>query len=533
MHRTRLAGSLSALCMAWAVGLAASLALAEDAPAAREFDARFIRMEVPKKLVTGQVFLAKVTMQNTGTAVWREARDITPPSLCSQDPDRNLTWGTNYFIMGQGITVEPGKEFTFTSHLRAPSTPGEYGFRWRISGKSGFLGEPTPSKTILVEQGPQTEEKPAPLPPPDDKGRQLVTFDAFEYLGSFKLPVSLGDSGSAYSEIGMALRRTKDGAKSLFLNYTHPKQTLFEIEIPEPVKIGQGVAAMNNPRMKNFWGSIAHGGSSPNCGIWWDEGKKTLYWSMYHGYWTGGDLPVLGACKLDDDGTVTYFGPWTVPNQRCHWDGVIQLPKDFAERYAGGRPMALGFGGYYSICAGCSRGPSLGAIFEPDPAKKEVNLVTLLAYRGEAKAPRDGDYFQAGVGGIWPGLPEGNKGYWTMEDWCRTGVFVDLPDRAGYIAFVKLGCGRLGYDYGAITSARSAQYWYFYNPDDLGQAAKGTRKPGDILPYSMAKESEAFIGLATGSCFDSAERKLYIVRMQAYPVGKEAHPLVHVYQAKP
>ena len=79
-----------------------------------------------------------------------------------------------------------------------------------------------------------------------------------------------------------------------------------------------------------------------------------------------------------------------------------------------------------------------------------VGHCELLCYPDPAAAPRDGDYFY-GLGNIWYDMPKGpDRGSWTMDDWCRSGVFVDLPEKHAYIAFVKLANGRIGYDYGAM-----------------------------------------------------------------------------------
>lgn len=509
-------------------------------PEVPEYDAAYVRMEIPQKVLAGQVFPARIVMKNTGSVSWREDKR-THTTLRSQDPDNNFTWGTNYIIQGQGTKVEPGAEFAFSSQLKAPDTPGRYTFRWRVAGKGGFFGEPTAKETIIVEKRPEPAAPPPSLPKPDAKGRRPLTFEDFEYLGSFKLPPRVGQGGGGYSEVGMALRIDKDGSRRLFLNYTHPGGTLFEVAPPALVKLeGGNHAALATAEVKKVWGPLGMQVTETQGirrigalgGLLWDQDKNTLYWTWYHGYWTGGALPVLAASKLNDDGSVTNSGPWTVPNQKHYWGGVLKLPKDFADDYTGGSTIGLGFGGYYSICAPCSRGPALAAIAEPDPANKTVALVPLLGYSGGAKAPRDGDYFSANCG-FWSDPPQGpSKGSWTFDDHCRAGVFIQLPDKHAYIAFARLGTGRLGYDYGAIGSAGKAQYWYFYNPVDLGAVAKGPKKPADVMPYLMSRDLAERGGTATGSCFDDEQRRLYLVRVWAYPVGREMHPLVHAYRVK-
>jgi hypothetical protein len=518
-----------------ACGLVAILALSAGAAQptrAAEWDAKHVKTEVPKTVAADQVFVAKVTMKNTGTETWKEARGIVPPSLRSQSPPDNKTWGTDFIILGQGKTVGPGQEFTFQSNLRAPAEPGKYAFQWRLHGKPGHFGEATAKVEVTVEKRKDAAHKPPAVPPADKSGKRPLTFDDFAYLGSFKLPERAGKGGAGFSESGLALRKSSDGSRRLLLNYTHPEQVLFEVEVPALAKFEKGNAApLKAAAVKRQWAGLGNKDATPNGGFWWDDDKKVLYWTYYHPYWAGGDLPVLNATKLDDD-KATRVGSWTVPQQKWHWGGVTRLPKSFADAYTGGKRLALGFGGYYSVAAPCSRGPALSAIADPDPAKGKVEgQVNLLGYPERTPAPRPGDYFDANAG-FWSDPPHGREvGTWTYGDHCRAGVLIDLPDRQGFIAFAKLGTGRLGYDYGAITNAGEAQYWYFYDARHLGEVAKGARKGDAVVPY-LTKPDAGMGGIATGACFDEEERKLYVIRMQSYPVGREHHPLVHVYRVK-
>ncbi len=549
---------------------------AGTAPA--QWDAKCIAVEVPEEVLTDQVFIGKITVKNTGSAPWSSipyAGEPNPqPILYSQAPTRNKTWGTDFAYVGQGKEIGPGKEFTFVSGFKGPGAPGEYGFQWRLArqakdGKTVFFGEPTIRKVIRVRSRPET---PRPSPPArDPAGKKVLGPDDFQYVGSFRLPERVGESGAGYSEIGIALRKTPGGTRHLLVNYTHPRQTLFEIEIPplaqfdgldpKPPTMGTSCPVAE---VKKVWGSLVVDipkigdlrQISPNGGLWWDDGSKILYWTCYHGYWTGGGFPVLSATRLGDDGKTTSVGRWRLPQTvnkwKSYWGGVMKLPADFARKYTGGRTMALGFGGYYSICAGCSRGPALAAIAQPDPRRDELDVAELLCYPDPAAAPRDGDYFY-GLGNIWYDVPKGpNQGAWTMDDWCRSGVFIDLPEKHGYLAFVKLANGRIGYDYGAIGATGASQWWYFYDPEDLGGVAQGRKKPEKIVPHGMAKVSYpgqgdqalrqaqeqgavhvgGIAGYVSGACFDEQEKLLYVCKLCSIRVGLELHPSVNVYRVK-
>jgi len=126
---------------------------------------------------------------------------------------------------------------------------------------------------------------------------------------------------------------------------------------------------------------------------------------------------------------MTHAGPWRVSARlfKSYWGGVITLPEDFAEKYAGGRRLALGFGGYYSICGSASRGPALGAIARPDPTKPTLDLLEMLVHPAGHPAERDGEYFTS-AGGWWADQPTGRaRGLWTRHDWCYAGTFVHIP----------------------------------------------------------------------------------------------------------
>jgi hypothetical protein len=545
---------------------------ADESAAALAWDAKYVGMEVPKSVLTDEVFAARITVKNTGSAAWAGipySDHAQPhPVLYSQDPERNKVWGTDFAYLGQGLEVKPGREFAFASHFKAPSAPGEYSFQWRLArrtrdGKLIFFGEATARQAINVQQRPASKS-PAPAEQ-DPTGKKLLTFGDFQYLGAFRVPEKVGEGGAGFSEIGMALRKMKDGSKRLIMNFTHPRQTLFEVEVPALARFDHGDAKpLRIAQVKTVWGPISMASPkiadiervSPNGGIFWDADKRVLYWTFYHGYWTGPAFPVLAASRLDDNGKVTSVGCWRLPKTvskwKSYWGGVTRLSDDFAKKYTGGRTLALGFGGYYSICAACSRGPALAAAAEPDTANDTLDVVELLDYPDPAASPRDGNYFY-GLGSIWHKVPAGpDQGWWTMDDLCRSGLFIDLPDKHGYVAFVRLATGRIGYDYAAIGSGGACHGWYVYDPKDLGEAAKGTKKPSDVLPRSMTRVSyedqgeqllqraqeqglphaSGLVPPVNGSCFDAEERLLYVLKPNAVEVGREYHPCVHVYRVK-
>ena len=527
------------LALAFAALAVASASAARGAQTAPDYDAAFVRMAVPATLTASQVFSVAITVRNTGTKPW------AGPSirLRSADPRNNLAWGTSYILIAQGKSVGPGREYTFASRLRAPAEAGKHRFQWQVCrAGTAWFGQATPARTIEVAPRPADAKPPTPPPERTSDGKKVLTFGDFEYVGSFKAPRIVGRARGAFSDCGLALRPMADGPHRLFMNYTHPTQVLFEVEIPALVKAEHGAhAALKTAEVRKVWGSlkIAPPGEQaihPNGSFVWLHDARTLLWTWYHGYKTGSAPPVLGATRLSDDGEMAHTGPWHVsaPSRlyKSYWGGVLALPAAFAEKYTGGRTLALGFGGYYSICAPASRGPALGAIPQPDPGKTSVPVTEMLCHPQKWPAPRDGDYFNANCG-YWGDQPETpTKGTWTYDDWCRAGAFIHSPSAHAYVAFVRLGTGRMGYDFGSITSAGASQNWYFYDPKDLGDAATGRRKPWQTVPGSVARVRYPLGRAVTGACYDARTRRLYLCLSWAYPVGRESYPVVHVYRVR-
>ncbi|HUU21731.1 MAG TPA: hypothetical protein VM389_04265, partial [Phycisphaerae bacterium] len=117
------------------------------------------------------------------------------------------------------------------------------------------------------------------------------------------------------------------------------------------------------------------------------------------------------------------------------------------------------------------------------------------------------------------------------------GVFVDLPEAHVYVAFAQLGTGRMGYDYGKITSAGESDWWYLYDPADLAAAAAGKAKPWEVTPNSRtkvtyppaAKDPINRNAAVCGACFDEEARLLYVYK--PFCVDNR-FPCVHVYRVK-
>lgn len=116
--------------------------------------ATFASQNIPAQVGVGSTFSITVTMTNSGTTPWARF-----PSrgyyLGSQDPQDNLTWGTNRGFMDPGACVAPGQSYPFTFTVTAPSAPGSYSMRWQmLQDAVEWFGQTTPSATITVARPP-------------------------------------------------------------------------------------------------------------------------------------------------------------------------------------------------------------------------------------------------------------------------------------------------------------------------------------------------------------------------------------------
>jgi hypothetical protein len=288
-----------------ALGLSGVL-VGTESRAQPAYDAAFVNLVAPERVTAREVFPVTVAMRNTGTQTW-EGPSIR---LRAAHPPKNRTWGTDYVLIAQGTSVKAGAEYTFRSHLKAPADLGKLTFQWQVC-KDGakWFGEVTPAKTIEVVAG-QTRARKAIVPQMKTRdGKKVLAFDDFEYLGSFKPPKVVDDARGAFSESGLALRPMLDGRDRLFVNYTHPMQVLFEIEIPDLVKLRDGRHAdLKTADVKKVWGSlkIPRAGQetlSPNGGFVWSEERKTLFWTFNAncGFWSNQPTgPEQGIWTYDD-----------------------------------------------------------------------------------------------------------------------------------------------------------------------------------------------------------------------------------------
>jgi hypothetical protein len=135
-------------------------------------DANFVSQRIPTTMFAGDTYSVSVTMRNTGSGVWSNFESpyqMGSTSLFIGDADRGWTldpcdWDPRLFGSDQPYYVFvrpsgpplpntctqngvlPGSTYTFTFHLKAPTTPGTYLFRSRLA----HFGDATPTVKVRV-----------------------------------------------------------------------------------------------------------------------------------------------------------------------------------------------------------------------------------------------------------------------------------------------------------------------------------------------------------------------------------------------
>ncbi|MCL1874229.1 MAG: dockerin type I domain-containing protein [Clostridiales bacterium] len=546
-----------------------AFAIADQKAAKPEMDAEPVEIrindvlyspdDIPPEIPAGQVFWFEALIKNTGTEPWIDdgAIDHHPATLLSRAPDYNSTFGAFLVTPFRGYSVQPGGIHSFHSSLMAPSTPGTYTVKWQLADwaplsivrywdwtAAPFFG---PEISLTVKVVPRIDS------PPSTPPRQPGVVDEFdlEYCGSFVLPRLPGanDDVATYRQSGIALRDA-DGEQRLILTAGTYDQTLYEVAIPAFGKIaGSDTSAVPQAELRTVFGELPKvSGEYTNGTMWYDRDAELLYWTNNHSYYTptsaGITFPTLRSASLAG-GAITEKNQWLQPldlgdaPDKSFWGGVTNIPEGFAAAYTGGKTLGMGFGGAYSNGANAySYGPSLAAVSLPSTGGT-MDMQPVFYYPRSNPATRDGNYFRSAG-------PEGNpaspwEGTWTSGDTTGSGVFIDLPDKKGYISFERQAIGRIGYDYGGINwHGQYQNVWKFYDYETLGKAASGATGKEGLVPSSVTypdlpNDATSANQQIAGSVFDPDSRLLYVYSLKSVSRSGYYNPLqpaVHVYRVK-
>jgi hypothetical protein len=502
-------------------------------------------------IFTDQVFQFRVQMKNTGTEKWGQhlADAERGAALLSRDPDYNDTFGIPFISPGQTQLTAPGDTFIYNASLRAPAIPGVYTTSWQMADwiipygnnyqTKPFYGEKV---SVTIKVIARTEQSPSSKPLKEG----LIDVSDFEYIGSFSLPAVPGvpQDEKAFFPSGITLR-TVGGEKRMLLCTGTYNQDLYEVAIPALGKFtGDDYSEVPIAQLRTVYGRLFKDAEADNNGrMWYDQEAGLLYWTNFHSYYapSGKTLfPVLCSAKLDG-GVISGIKQWVLPEGRpshfkSFWGGVTNIPESFSGKYTNGRKIAIGFGGAFSIIQSASQGPALAAI-SPNMQTGVMTFQNIMYYPFPETCIRDGNYFYASYSSGNPTSPW--LGSWTNGDRIYSGVFVDTPNKKGYLTFANQAIGRLGYDYGGSNwNGKYQNVWYVYDYETLGKAATGEIPNNGIeparisvieYPYDVSKENQ-YVG---GSCFDQQTGRLYLYTMKTLKrSGMYFDPAVHVYLVK-
>ncbi|GDY22131.1 hypothetical protein LBMAG56_34780 [Verrucomicrobiota bacterium] len=131
--------------------LSPNLVVAVTTPTAPFNAAAFGTQTVPAVMEPGTIYIASITMTNTGTTTWRGDQLFR---LGAQNPANNLTWDINRVGL-PSATIPPGGTATFDFQVRGPATPGVYNFQWQmVQDGVGFFGDLSPIVSVIVGSVP-------------------------------------------------------------------------------------------------------------------------------------------------------------------------------------------------------------------------------------------------------------------------------------------------------------------------------------------------------------------------------------------
>ena len=379
--------------------------------------------------------------------------------------------------------------------------------------------------------------------------------DQFQYLGSALLPQSALGRSTGYEAGLLALRKV--GTELRFFNDTHIYSAgeLYEFRVPRFAQSAPFPSVEVVKEWGNVYGrsrvndnNVPYESGPPVNGLFWDSVREGLWWAYGEPYNTQNrNAPSVGFTQFASAGSIT---PQTAirlhpADQANHWTRgcVTQIPPRYADAL-GGRRLAAGCGGYYSIIAGGSWGPAMVA-FDPNAPQDRA---ALLGYpvSSEQRAPRPGDYFiadSAGAGSGWMGPnPLGAYGKWTGADEvggegsAGSVLFLDVNVGRGVMFWASQGTGRIGYDSGSITSAGRKNRLYVYDPEKLLEVYRGQRNIAIEPEYFADWQTPGGLldGRVAGIAQDPDDANVfYMVQTGAIHEGVEWYPVIHKYRIVP
>ena len=378
-------------------------------------------------------------------------------------------------------------------------------------------------------------------------GPRVLTAADVRFVRSFRMPIEVAGTDASWGT-GLALRRV--GGEVRLLSST-VREVVYEVRAADGALVRAWGDVTSAARVLDGTGR----GGGTLRGLFWDEATQRLWWTYGDGYNTAsGNDPSVGCSRLDAaTGAGRPDGAWRFAGRSCKMtmSGILAVPPAFAASF-GGRRLAAGMGGYFSIATTgpVSMGPALTA-FDPDealrtPSTGAVTNVPLVGYPFTAapngavdRCHRDTDYrteFDS-----W--TPNGDVGYFTWTDYIgQAGVWIDTPAVHGVLVMPTMGHGRVWYETSTLHAERVTHDWLVLDPAHLAQVAAGQRPQWSVQPttswtvqypgiaYPQPGWANEPFNQVVGSVYDPVDARLYVaVRDPWSPNHPDAGHVVAVY----
>lgn len=371
-----------------------------------------------------------------------------------------------------------------------------------------------------------------PIPATIDPSRLLMPGN-LAYRGAFKLPVATSGTSTFQYPAGAMTFYPKgdptgpdDGYPGSLFAAGHMSQMhVAEVDIPKPViSTSKTMSALPTAKILQPFRAIGArpgNGANPMMSLAYlpaqgNQTKDKLYLGQADGYLPTEDHKAFWISDLDFTNQV---GPYRVGTDKvhCYNDFIFQIPKAWADKYTPGQYLMNGRHREGDLCG---RGPAFSAIApwadgNPPALDKPLTAKPVLRYPDNAglmNYSRGGDVFMDGAflaaGTRSAVVMVGQKGLSDGEygTYCSFQGFHDL---AGY-----------------------RPYMIFYDPDELGRAAKGELGLDKPQPYAGIDLNEYLMKPNATECdknniiamsYDPATNNIYLLER-----FKES-PVVHVF----
>lgn len=395
--------------------------------------------------------------------------------------------------------------------------------------------------------------------------KELVTPDRLELVGGYRVPLYDTNANphvsrsSGYPWGGMAAYTFSSGEVVVWHENGEQGGQVIESRSTTPMGAADTPPAqwplLEEARSPDrvwtkgeLFGNRASSGFVIPQGLAFDPEGNRLWVSARSTYATGPD-PIQWLAAIEyPSRTVSSVIPKLTLSAQSYGGGLGIIPRDFADKYLGGRRLGFLSGGYESGQR-ASSGPTLAAIpLEPQSEPQPIELMRWFTTAQVGSTP-----FVQGHPYVCQSFPDytstmpwhypvtNGVGYWPGNTIRGNGAWVDTPTISSVCYMAVRGAG--AQTYAAQTEGGGAprrNSLYVFDPQAFAEVAQGTAKPVGVAReryqfYDWSRDSNGGIpNLARSLSFDAGSGLLWIYYPQAWTkagfTGK--FPIVAAYRVK-